>query len=358
MTQSKFAVGSTTLDTIPLTDGFSMPARFNKHAQTLITWPPREEAANTDLQRFHTEVEVLVKSISKFEPVTLLVDPDDEADARHRCGSHADIMVLPIDASWIRDNGPIFVRNAGGEIAAVHFKFNGWGHRVPYEKTASMPSIVASNFGIHSYHAPFICEGGGICVDGEGTLITTEQVMRNANRYAGISREELEKNLHDYLGINKVIWLGLGLVEDTQTDGHVDNIVEYVSPGVVLAQTVREKSNPNYELLQDNLKQLKNTRDAKGRQLDVIEMNVLPYHPSMNGKSLVAPYTNAYLVNDGIIAPQVDPKLDDLGYRILEQAFPGRQIVSVPCLYQADAGGGIGCLTQQVPKGVTSDSLN
>lgn len=357
LTQTKPASPITDIKTVPVTDGFSMPARFDEHAQTLITWPPQEEASSTDLQAFRAELVALVKSVSKFEPVTLLVDPNDEADARNHCGNHAKIIVLPIDACWIRDNGPIFVRDTNGEVAAIHFKFNGWGHRVPYAKTASMPSIVASNLGMHCYHAPFICEGGGVSVDGEGTLITTEQVMRNANRYAGMSREELEQGLHDYLGINKVIWLGLGLIEDEQTDGHVDNIVEYVSPGVVLAQTVRDRSNPNYEFLQENLKRLKKARDAKGRQLDIIEMDVLPYHPSMNGKSLVAPYTNAYLVNDGIIAPQVDPKLDDLGYKILEQAFPGRRIVSVPCLYQADAGGGIGCLTQQVPIGVSVDSV-
>lgn len=357
MTQVKPVTTAQNVSPIPLTDGFSMPARFDEHARTLVTWPPQEEAFNTDLEGFRSEVEVLVKTISEFEPVTVLVDPNDEADARTRCGDHADIMVLPVDATWIRDNGPIFVRDADKQVAAVHFEFNGWGGRVPFEKTAAMPSIVASNLHMRCYQAPFICEGGGISVDGEGTLITTEQVMRNANRYAGKSREEIEQGLYEYLGIAKVIWLGLGLVEDSETDGHVDNIVEYVAPGVVLAQTVSDRSNPNYELLQENLRRLKSARDAKGRQLDVIEMDVLPYLPSMNGKSPVAPYTNAYVVNGGIVAPRVDPRLDDLGYRILEQAFPGRRIVSAPGLYQGDGGGGIGCLTQQLPMGITANSL-
>jgi agmatine deiminase len=231
MTQTNPVTPTPEVTPVPLTDGFSMPARFDEHARTLITWPPREEAAGTDLGGFRSEVEALVESVSEFEPVTLLVDPNDEADARKRCGDHADIMVLPVDASWIRDNGPIFVRDADRQVAAVHFEFNGWGRRVPFEKTAAMPSIVASNLEMRCYHAPFICEGGGISVDGEGTLITTEQVMRNANRYAGMSRDEVECGLHDYLGIEKVIWLGLGLVEDTETDGHVDNLVEYVAPG-------------------------------------------------------------------------------------------------------------------------------
>lgn len=354
MTQAKPVTTVPALAQVPLADGFSMPARFDEHARTLVTWPPREEASNTDLEGFRAEVEALIKSISEFEPVTMLVDPNDEADARARCGDYVDFIVLPVDASWIRDNGPIFVRDADMQVAAVRFEFNGWGGRVPFEKTAAMPLLLASNLEMRCYHAPFICEGGGISVDGEGTLITTEQVMRNANRYAGKSREDIERGLHDYLGIEKVIWLGLGLVEDTETDGHVDNIVEYVAPGVVLAQTVRDRSNPNYESLQENLRRLKSARDAKGRQLDVIEMDVLPYLLPMNDKCLVAPYTNAYVVNGGIVAPCVDPRLDDLGYRILEQAFPGRRIVPAPGLFQADGGGGIACLTQQVPKGVAA----
>jgi len=337
-----------TLET-PLEAGYSMPARFDQHEQTLVTWPPKEEAVNTDLESFRAEVVALAKAISAYEPVTLLVDPVDEDDARTLCGGFASIMVGPIDASWIRDNGPIFVRDSGGEVAAVHFDFNGWGHRVPFEKTKTMPSRVASAFGMRCYQAPFICEGGGITVDGEGTLITTEQVMRNVNRYSGLSGDDIERGLHEYLGIEKVIWLGLGLVEDTETDGHVDNLVEYVAPGVVLAQTMSDRSNPNFDLLKENLKRLKSTRDAKGRQLDVIEMNVLPYLPAMNGKSVVAPYVNSYIVNGGIIAPQVDPKLDGIGYRILEDVFPGRTVSPAPTVYQADAGGGIACLTQQVP---------
>jgi agmatine deiminase len=343
-----------TCTSVPVADGFTMPARFDKHDRTLMTWPPREEAVGADVEGFRDEVEFIAKAISEFEPVTLVVDPKDEADARARCGGFAELLVLPVDACWIRDNGPIFVRNEQGEVAGVHFDFNGWGGRVQCPDTKAMPSTVVSRFGMRCYRAPFICEGGGISVDGEGTLITTEQVMRNANRYASLSREQLEQRLHEFLGIEKVIWLGLGLVEDTETDGHVDNVVEYVSPGVVLAQTVSDRANPNYELLKDNLKCLKSERDAKGRQLDIIEMDALPYLEPMNGKTLVAPYVNAYVVNGAVIAPEANSALDDKGYRILEQAFPGRKIVPAPGRFQADGGGGIGCITQQIPAGTAA----
>lgn len=341
----------------PHQDGFSMPARFGRHARTLITWPPVEESVNTDVQGFRDEVEATVKAVAAFEPVTLLVDPKDQVEAVARCGDIADIMVMPIDAAWLRDNGPIFVRDADRRVAAVHFRFNGWGGRMQTPALDAMPSTVARNLDMRCYRAPFICEGGGISVDGEGTLITTEQVMRHANRYAGVSRTQLEKQLHDYLGIEKVIWLGLGLAEDTETDGHVDNVVEYVAPGVVLMQTVSDQTNPNYELLQENLKRLKTARDAKGRQLDIIEMDVLPYLEPANGKALVVPYTNAYLVNGGIIAPTANSAFDEQGYRILEQAFPGRKIVPVESRHQAIGGGGIGCITQQVPEGAPAEPV-
>ena len=173
--------------------------------------------------------------------------------------------------------------------------------------------------------------------------------MLNPNRYAGYTREDVERSLLSWLGIEQVLWLELGLVEDTETDGHVDNEVEFVAPGVVLVQTTRDKTNPNYDLLADNLKRLSQARDARGRKLEIIEMDVLPYAESPDGKPLVIPYTNAYVLNDAIIAPEVDPKLDEIGYRILEQAYPGRTIVPVPSYWQAVGGGGIGCVTQQVP---------
>ncbi len=343
---------------VPLDDGFVMPARFEEHARTLVTWPPEEEAVGTDVPGFRAEVEEVVRAIARFEPVTLLADPKDEAEARSRCGDFADLLIVPVDACWLRDNGPIFVRDNDGRVAGVHFGFNGWGRRIQCPDTQAMPSRIIRHLGMRCYQTPIICEGGGISVDGEGTLITTEQVMRNANRYAGLTREDVEARLRDYLGIERVIWLELGLVEDTETDGHVDNVVEFVAPGVVLVQTAQDSANPNYDLLQDNLRRLTEARDAKGRKLEIIEMDVLPYETSPDGRPLVIPYTNAYVINGAVVAPQVDPKLDGRGYKILERAYPGRTIVPAPSFWQAVGGGGIGCVTQQVPVGEpASDTL-
>ena len=333
---------------MPFADGFTMPARFGLHARTLLTWPPVEEQAGTDVEGFRSELEATVRAVSRFEPVTLIVDPEDETEARDRLGGEVELLVIPVDTCWLRDNGPIFVRKNSGEVAGIHFAFNGWGGRFTCEKTRKMPRLVVEHLGFRCYQTPFICEGGGISVDGEGTLITTEQVMLNNNRYGSMSKDDIEKMLYDYLGIEKVIWLGLGLVEDTETDGHVDNIVEFVGPGKVIAQVVSDRSNPNHELLQENLRRLKSATDAKGRRLEIVEMPILPYQK--HGHEFYAiPYTNSYVCNGGIIAPKVDPRLDDIGWKVLEDAFPGRQVVPVPSIWQAVGGGGIGCITQQVP---------
>ena len=332
----------------PQSLGFSMPARFDTHARTLVTWPPVEEGLGTDVPGFRDEVESMVRSIAKFEPVTVLVDPKDVAEATQRCGDVAEIFEVPVDACWIRDNGPIFVRNPKGDVAGVHFGFNGWGERVVSADTQKMPPQIVDHLGMRCFSTPFIGEGGGMSVDGEGTLITTEQNMRNVNRYAGMSKATIERHLYDNLGIEKVIWLPLGLFEDAGTDGHVDNVVEYFAPGKVIAQTC-EKSNPNYDLLQENLQILKTERDAKGRQLDILELDVIPYATAPNGKVCAIPYINAYVLNGGIIAPEVDPKLDDRGFDILQQAYPGREIATCRSEWQAAGGGGIACVTQQVP---------
>ncbi len=335
----------------PFAEGYSVPGRFDRHDCTLVTYPPVEEAVGTDVAGFRREIVALAAAIARFEPVKLIADPRDMDEAKSGLAgvSNIEFYDIPVDCCWIRDNGPIFVRNQANEVAGVHFDFNGWGGRTVFEKTRGMPSEVIERLGLKTYRTDFICEGGGVSFDGEATVITTEQVMLNPNRYAGYSREDVEQNLQAWLGIEKVLWLELGLVEDTETDGHVDNEVEFVAPGVVLVQTTRDKTNPNYDLLADNLRRLSQARDARGRQLEIIEMDVLPYAESPDGRPLVIPYTNAYVLNDAIIAPEVDPKLDEIGYRILEQAYPGRTIVPVPSYWQAVGGGGIGCVTQQVP---------
>jgi len=201
------------------------------------------------------------------------------------------------------------------------------------------------------YDAPLVAEGGGLAFDGEGTLVTTESVLLNPNRNPGLSREQVEERLRAYLGIEKVIWLSGGLVEDRDTDGHSDNVVQFVRPGVVLAQMAPDRSNPNWDVLRGNRARLAGQTDAAGRRLEVVEMPVLPY-VDVAGERFVVPYTNYYPVNGGIVAPQLGQADDDAAFALLGDLFPDRDVIGAPSRLLAYGGGGIGCITQQLPAGM------
>jgi agmatine deiminase len=196
-----------------------------------------------------------------------------------------------------------------------------------------------------------VAEGGGLAFDGEGTLITTESVLLNPNRNPGLTRERVEELLGEYLGIEKVIWLAGGLVEDRDTDGHSDNVVQFVRPGVVLVQMAPDRSNPNWDILRDNRARLEGETDAAGRRFEVVEMPVLPY-VEVDGEQYVVPYTNYYPVNGGIVAPQLDQADDEIGLGLLRELFADREVIGAPSRLLAYGGGGIGCVTQQLPAGM------
>ena len=226
------------------------------------------------------------------------------AAARRDDGSRSTSAELPIDDSWVRDNGPIFVVDGRGGVAAVHFGFNAWGGKyAPFADDAQLPARLAQLLGMRVYDAPLVAEGGGLAFDGEGTLITTESVLLNPNRNPGLSRGEVEELLRAYCGVQKVIWLRAGLVEDRDTDGHSDNIVQFVRPGVVLAQMAPDRSNPNWDVLSENRARLaKETDAARPASSRSSRCRCCPTSRS-TGERFVVPYTNYYPVNGGIVAP-------------------------------------------------------
>ena len=240
----------------PYEKNFKVPGRFEDHECTFITWPCKD----SDLEIFNYENEIVIfaEKLSKFEKVVVIADPSNFEKAFKKCKHFALIWSIPTDFSWIRDNGPIFIKNDKEEVAGVHFKFNGWGNK--FEKCESikeLPKILLEKLKINRFTSDLILEGGGVSFDGQGTMITTEQMLMHKNRNATFSKSQIEKEVKDLLGIQKVIWLKKGLVEDEGTDGHVDCVAEYLAPQKVLVQTVYDKNNPNYELLKINLEILK-----------------------------------------------------------------------------------------------------
>jgi len=347
----------------PRGDGLRLPARWTKHQRTLVSWPCRKDVFGPLMEQAKDEWAEVARAIARFEPVSVLARPEDAAEAGRRCGS-AEILPVPMDDSWIRDNGPICVADQAGSVGFVHFGFDGWDREFePFDRDAAVPRKLAEAWGVRRYEAPFVLEGGAFNTDGEGTILTTEQCLLFRRNY-GLTRAQNEQLLREWLGIEKVVWLPYGLVEDSghlTTNGHVDDVAQFVAPGVVLAQTCGE-DNPNYARLQANLEVLRAATDAHGRPLEVIEMPMLPYvegvGAGLDGVTgpgadhlMPAPYVNLVFVNGGVLLPRLGVEGEEAAYEQIGALFPGRELVGLPVEMSAFGGGGLGCITQQVPAG-------
>jgi agmatine deiminase len=329
------------------------PGEWEPHERTIMGWPCRLELWGETLEQARTDYAGVANAISAFEPVTMIANPGaDTVQARAMCGSGVEIVELPIDDSWLRDSGPIYVvdRDApsgasarGRRRTAVHFGFNAWGEKfTPWDKDAAIGALIATALGDTVVEAPFVLEGGSVIADGAGTILTTEQCLLHPSRNPSLSRERIERLLEEYLGATRVVWLGQGLVEDRDTNGHVDLIAVYAGTGRVLLQTVSEE-NPNFESCQENLARLQAAGTA------VVEVPYLPY-VEVAGESVAASYMNLYICNEAVIVPVTGAETDAAALQIIRGQFPGREIVPVAGAVLAYGGGGPHCITQQVPR--------
>lgn len=322
-----------------------MPAEWAPHERTIMCWPARELLWGARLDVARADYAEVANAIAVFEPVLMVADPRDVADARRACGTGVEVARIPLDDSWARDTGPIFVLDeAGTSRAGVDFGFNGWGDKVkPYDRDALFAERVLDHLIEERLDArDLILEGGSIAVDGEGTLITTEQCLLHPNRNPRLDRERIEGRLRETLGVQRIVWLGLGLVEDYDTDGHVDNVCAWIEPGRVLLQTVADEANPNFAPSQENADRLARAG------IEVVELELLPYLPGEDPPTVV-PYTNFYVCNGAVIVPVSDAETDEEALGRIAALYPGREVVPVPGATLAFGGGGVHCITQQVP---------
>jgi agmatine deiminase len=327
-----------------------MPAEWARHERTIMGWPCRQALWGETMSQARADYAAVANAIAAFEPVLMIASPGrDAADARAACGAGVEIIELPLDDSWLRDCGPIYVRDATGHRHAVHFGFNAWGEKFPpWDRDAAVGALVAEALDDDVIEAPIVLEGGSIAVDGAGTLLTTEECLLNPNRNPALDREGIESVLRAYLGAERIVWLGQGLVEDRDTDGHVDLIAAFTGGGRVLLQMVDE-ANPNHERCLDNRTRLR----AAG--IEVTELPFLPY-TTVAGERIAAGYLNLYVCNGAVIVPVIGAETDESALSIIASAYPGREVVGVPGAVLAFGGGGPHCITQQVPVKVdTSD---
>ena len=320
-----------------------MPGEWEAHELTIMGWPCRHELWGETISRARADCADVANAIAAFEPVVMIANPGvDASEARAACGPGVEIVELALDDSWLRDCGPIYVRDVDGRRRAIHFRFNAWGEKfAPWDHDAEVGALVARRLGDPVTEAPIVLEGGSILSDGAGTILTTEECLLNPNRNPELNRDQIEGTLERYLGAQRVVWLGEGLVEDRDTDGHVDLIASFVAPGRVLLQTVDE-SNPNHERCAENLRRL----DRAG--IEVTELPFLPY-VEVAGEQVAASYLNLYICNGAVIVPTSGVATDEQALAIIRGAYPDRELVSVPGAVLAYGGGGPHCITQQVP---------
>lgn len=331
----------------PAAAGFRMPAEWEPHAATLMEWPCRRELWGDRLAEAKRDYATVARAVAGFEPVTMVCRPDDAQEVRDLCGAGVEALAAPLDDSWMRDNGPVVVRDDAGRLAVVSFAFNAWGERWhPYDSDDAVPDVVAKHLGLPVFRSPMVLEGGAYFVDGEGTLVTTEQCLLNPNRNPGMSREQIEQALRDYLGVTRVIWLKHGHSLDVGpagTDGHVDGVLQYVAPGHVLLLVPTSPDHGDYALGQENLALIDGVADAAGRPIRVTRLDP--------GDDDEAMYCNFYLANGGVVVPVSGLASDDAVLAQIGSLYPGREVVAVPGETIAFGGGGPHCITQQVPVG-------
>jgi agmatine deiminase len=347
-----------------------MPGEFERHDGTWIVWP--ESSANwregaRPAQRAFAEV---AGAIAESEEVTVGVSERGWENARAALPDSVRLVELTTNWSWVRDHGPSFVIDVIGRRRAVDWRFNSYGFpSQPLYHSATHDDSVARKIleyeRAERYRAPIVLEGGSIHVDGEGTLITTEECLLNPNRNGNQTREQIENALRAYTGSEVVIWLGRGAVDDV-TSGHVDNVCCFARPGVVLLVWTNDRDDPMHDVCRDARRRLEAATDAGGRPLEVrllplpaaqyrtdieagsVDQSESVFQPAAGGH-LTASYANFYIANDRVLVPLLDERTDDDALAIVADAFPDRTVVGIPSREILLGGGNIHCITQQVP---------
>ncbi len=326
-----------------------MPAEWGPHDRCWMAWPCRESLWGDRLEAARTAHAAVARAIAEFEPVTMVCNPSDVAEASLAAGTGIDVLSLPIDDSWMRDTGPTFVTDGRSGLAGVDWRFNGWGKVYEvYGQDAQLASRVAERLKIQCFEAPIVLEGGAVHVDGEGTALVTEQCLLDPNRNPDVTRQEMDRHLGEFLGVEKVIWLAEGYDGD-ETAGHIDEIACFARPGVVLACSTDDENDRNFRIFQDNLARLRAATDARGRALEVIELPTPRRRDRPDGRRMTLSYANCYIANGGVILPDFEDDQDDRVFRMFRDLFSNRKVVQVPALDIVVGGGGIHCITQQQP---------
>jgi len=337
---------------------YRLPAEWESHEATWLAWPHNAETWPGLLEPVQETYLEMIRALIPAERVYLIAKDCAAADEIHERLRRANlispnlkVVTIPNDDAWLRDSGPIFMlrRSTGTPARVAHdFTFNSWGKKYgPWDKDDVIPEaacrLTDTPFETHD----FVLEGGSLDTDGQDTLLTTEQCLLHPNRNASLSRPEIEARLSQWLGVRKIIWLGEGL-EGDDTDGHVDDLTRFLSPGVVATVIESDSQDPNHAPLADNLHRLSLAKDSCGRALQVIQ---IPMPPRADGPHHRNPasHANFYIGNSAVLVPTFASPTDKVVLDLLRPHFPGRKVHGIDCRALVGGLGAIHCITQQQP---------
>jgi agmatine deiminase len=326
-----------------------MPAEWEKHSRTWVAFPHTGYTlgeTKEEVEAAHKTWSNVANQASDFEPVSVVVHPQDLKTAKQYLSNAIELVEIEIDDAWIRDSGPTFAIE-GKELVAIDWVFNGWGAQqwAKYEQDSLLASRIAKTIGVRTISSELTNEGGGIHVNGSDTVLLTETVQLGKERNPNWSREQVEKEIHEKLGTSKAVWLKRGLTRDYEefgTKGHVDIVACFTPDGRVMFHDQTNPSHPDYEVSQEVRKTLEDSR---------LELVSIPAPETLKDAEGFVDYSyiNHYVLNDAVLLCSFDDKKDKEVQAMLRDIYPGREIRLVDARELFARGGGIHCITQQQP---------
>lgn len=324
-----------------LQQGYTLPAEWEPHERTLMQFLPPQNWSGRAYRRAVKEWAAVANALSEFEPVTMAVRPEDLPLAKSLITNTVEFVEMPLNDGWCRDSGPTVLQRADGKRKIAGIKFNGWGEKFPpFDADAAVIENFAKHLKLEVFPGDYVLEAGAVTMDGKGTLITTKQCLMHKKRNPGLSMRAHEEILKSQLGAKKIIWLDEGLTPDPITDGHIDGFCQFIGPAKLAIHTLDDPYDPNTEILKRAINTLSQTRDVDGQAFELVK---LPLTDTVT-------HLNFYICNGAVILPVAGRKVEDEpAISILANHFPGRKIVPVIATEMAKGGGGIHCITHEVP---------
>ncbi|MEY3677141.1 MAG: hypothetical protein RL351_368 [Actinomycetota bacterium] len=328
-----------------------MPAEWEPHERTWMAWPSSGYTlgeSETDWHEARSTWAKVANAIIEFEPVSMLCEPDAIEIAKTYLDPKVEVIAAPLNDAWMRDIGPTFVKSAGGQVAGVNWIFNGWGAQAwaSWDKDSKVAELIDELAGKTTIHSELINEGGGIHVNGEGSVLLTETVQLGKGRNDTWSRAEVEAEIHSKLGTKEAIWIRRGLTRDYDefgTRGHIDIVACFASPTQILFHNQEDQTHPDYSVSHE----VRRTLEEHGgfELIPVAAPTILRDEEGFVDYS----YINHYLVNGGVILCGFEDENDQRAVETLQTVYPNRKIVLVDARPLFARGGGIHCITQQQP---------